>query len=124
MLICQTDDLHISMTISILDALGEQIAEDVAHLDAAHHRMLARLRELDAGGGWFKQGFRTCAQWLSWRVGWTPGTAREHVRVANALGTLPAIDGALSRGELSYCKVRALTRVATPENEHGRASPV
>jgi hypothetical protein len=98
-------------------ALGEQIAEEVAHLDAAHHRLLTNLRLFDEHGPWHTQGFRSCASWLSWRVGWTLGTAREHVRVANALGSLPAIDGALGRGELSYSKVRALTRVATPENE-------
>jgi 5-methylcytosine-specific restriction endonuclease McrA len=45
------------------------------------------------------------------------GAARERVRVARALGTLPALAAALGRGELSYAKVRALTRVATPETE-------
>ena len=45
------------------------------------------------------------------------GAARERVRVARALGTLPALAEALARGELSYAKVRALTRVATPETE-------
>jgi len=39
------------------------------------------------------------------------------VRVARALGTLPLLAQALARGELSYAKVRALTRVATPETE-------
>ncbi|PYO33846.1 MAG: HNH endonuclease, partial [Candidatus Rokuibacteriota bacterium] len=62
-------------------------------------------------------GFRTCADWLSWRVGLAPGAARERVRVARALGTLPLLAQALARGELSYAKVRALTRVATPEDE-------
>src|SRR5204862_8355889 len=62
-------------------------------------------------------GFRTCADWLSWRVGLTPGAARERVRVARALGTLPLLAQALARGELSYAKVRAPTRGATPEDE-------
>ena len=72
--------------------------------------------EFDARGGW-NTGFRSCAAWLAWRVGLAPGAAREHVRVARALGTLPALAEALGRGELSYAKVRALTRVATPETE-------
>ena len=42
---------------------------------------------------------------------------REKVRVARALGDLPLIDAAFSGGEISYSKVRAMTRVATPENE-------
>jgi 5-methylcytosine-specific restriction endonuclease McrA len=50
-------------------------------------------------------------------VGFAPGAAREHVRVARALGTLPRLSRALARGELSYAKVRELTRVATPETE-------
>jgi hypothetical protein len=37
--------------------------------------------------------------------------------VARALGTLPRLAEAFSRGELSYAKVRAFTRVASPETE-------
>ena len=37
--------------------------------------------------------------------------------MARALGTLPALAQALARGELSYSKVRAPSRVATPETE-------
>ena len=45
------------------------------------------------------------------------GAAREHVRVARALGSLPLLAEALASGELSYSKVRELTRVAAPETE-------
>src|SRR5947208_13792633 len=99
-----------------LDRLGDEIAELAAHLDAATGRLLDLIREFDARGGW-GHGFRSCAHWLSWRVGLAPGAAREHVRVARALGTLPLLGQALARGELSYAKLRALTRVATPETE-------
>ena len=99
-----------------LDRLGDEIAELAAHLDAATARLLDLIREFDARGGW-GHGFRSCAHWLSWRVGLEPGAAREHVRVARALGSLPQLREALARGELSYSKVRALTRVATPETE-------
>ena len=99
-----------------LDRLGDEIAELSAHLDAATARLLDLIREFDARGGW-NTGCRSCAAWLSWRVGLAPGAAREHVRVARALGTLPLLAQALARGELSYAKVRALTRVATPETE-------
>src|SRR5467141_4838118 len=99
-----------------LERLGDEIAELSAHLDAATARLLDLIREFDARGGW-ANGFRSCAAWLTWRVGLDPGAARERVRVALALGTLPLLAGALARGELSYSKVRALTRVATPETE-------
>ena len=101
---------------SELDRVGDEIAELSAHLDAATARLLELIRAFDARGGW-NTGFRTCAAWLSWRVGLDLGAARERVRVARALGTLPRLAEALGRGELSYAKVRALTRVATPETE-------
>src|SRR5947207_1273676 len=99
-----------------LERLGDEIAELSAHLDAATARLLELIREFDARAGW-NTGFRSCAEWLSWRVGLDRGAARERVRVARALGTLPRLAQALARGELSYAKVRALTRVATPETE-------
>src|SRR5438046_7896569 len=99
-----------------LDRLGDEIAELAAHLEAATARLLDLIREFDARGGW-NTGFRSCAAWLSWRIGLDPGAAREKVRVARTLGTLPLLAQALARGELSYAKVRALTRVATPETE-------
>src|SRR5712692_8128712 len=99
-----------------LDRLGDEIAELSAHLEAATARLLDLIREFDAREGW-SNGFRSCAHWLSWRVGLDMGAAREKVRVARALGTLPRLAQALARGELSYAKVRALTRVATPETE-------
>src|SRR2546422_2437971 len=101
---------------SDLDRLGDEIAEMSAHLEAATARLLDRIREFDAREGW-NTGFRSCAAWLSWRIGLDLGAAREKVRVARALGTLPRLAQALARGELSYAKVRALTRVATPETE-------
>src|SRR5438876_2385143 len=99
-----------------LDRLGDAIAELSAHLEAATARLLDRIREFDARGGW-NSGFRSCAAWLSWRVGLDPGAARERVRVARALGVLPRLAEALARGEISYAKVRAVTRVATPDTE-------
>ena len=99
-----------------LERLGDEIAELSAHLDAATARLLALIREFDARGGW-NTGFPSCAEWLGWRVGLDKGAARERVRVARALGTLPRLSEALARGQLSYSKVRALTRVATPETE-------
>src|SRR3989441_4052470 len=94
-----------------LDRLGDEIAELSAHLDAASARLLDLIREFDARGGW-SNGFSSCAAWLTWRVGLDRGAARERVRVARALGALPLLAQALARGELSYSKVRALTRVA------------
>ena len=111
-----TDSLAPASSTAELDRLGDEIAELSGHLDAATARLLDLIREFDARAGW-GNGFRSCAHWLSWRVGLDMGAAREKVRVARALGTLPRLAHALACGELSYAKVRALTRVATPATE-------
>ena len=100
-----------------VEKLSEEIASLSAHIDAATHRLLECIRHFDEAKGWHDQAAISCAHWLTWRVGWDLGTARERVRVARALGALPAIDSALGSGALSYAKVRALTRVATPQTE-------
>ena len=73
--------------------------------------------QFDAAEGWHRQGAQSCAHWLTWRIGIDPGAARERVRVARALAVLPAIDRVFGEGRLSYVQVRAVTRIATPENE-------
>ena len=99
-----------------LEDLGERIAELATQISAATYELLAMLRDFDERGGW-GGGFHSCAHWLTWRVGLDPGAAREKVRVARALGTLPLLSEAMRRGEISYSKVRALTRIATPAIE-------
>src|SRR5207245_9168817 len=101
-----------------LSRLRGPIAELSAHLDAAAARLLDLIREFDDRGGW-GNGFRSCAHWLTWRIGLDQGAARERVRVARALGSLPRLARALARGELSYSKVRALTRGAARQTGEG-----
>ena len=98
-----------------LQRLGNQIAELSARIDAANYELLCQLREFDRGYGW--EGWRSCAHWLNWRTGLDLGAAREKLRVAAALADLNHIAAAMARGQLSYSKVRALTRVATPATE-------
>lgn len=100
-----------------IDKMADEIAAMAAHIDAATQRLLTLLREFDQCGGWFEQGAISCAQWLSWRIGMSLGTAREKMRVAHKLAELPAIDAAFAHGQISYSKVRAVTRVATADSE-------
>src|SRR5213594_4919537 len=86
--------------VADLERLGDEIAKLSAHLDAATARVLDLIREFDARGGW-GNGFASCAAWLTWRIGLDPGAARERVRVARALGSLPRLAQALAHGELS-----------------------
>ena len=98
-----------------LERLGDRIAELSARIQAATYELLVLIRAFDERTGW--SGCTSCAHWLSWRTGLAPGVAREHVRVARALGNLPKLSDAMRRGVVSYSKVRAVTRVATPETE-------
>ena len=95
----------------------DRVALLYAEISAATREFLAALTESDRHGDWAEEGFGSCAEWLAWRVGITINAANEKVRAALALESLPLISEAMSRGELSFSKVRALTRVATPENE-------
>ncbi len=99
------------------ESLGNQIAELAAHLNAATARLLELIAEFDEAGGWADEGCLTCAHWLTWKCGISPGAAREKVRVARCLHGLPDTRAAFAQGTVSYSKVRALTRVATSDNE-------
>lgn len=95
----------------------DRVAELYAEITAATRAFLAALADCDRLGDWAEEGFSSCADWLAWRLGITRNTANEKVRVARALEALPRTAEAMGRGELSFSKVRALTRVATLENE-------
>ncbi len=115
-----------------LTTLEDEITELSAHLNAATYRLLTLIREFDEREGWSGPGMKSCAHWLNWKCGIDLGAAREKVRVAHALDALPNISSALRAGQISFSKVRAMTRVATPQNEdyllmianHGTAAHV
>ena len=86
-------------------------------ITAATREFLRALVECDRHEDWKEEGFSSCADWLGWTIGIKRGTAREKVRAARALEELPLISDAMDRGKISFSKVRALTRVATPESE-------
>ena len=102
--------------MNVKERMGEEIATLAARIDAATYELLVLIRKFDEEEGW-NCGFLSCAHWLTWRIGLAPSAARERVRVARALGELPLMSEAMKRGELSYSKVRALTRVARPDTE-------
>lgn len=103
------------------DRSTEQLGEDLARLSAqiasALCRWLQLLAEFDRRAGWSDAGARSCAQWVGWRCALSPGTAREYVRVATALERLPRTTALFARGELSYSKVRAISRLADVTRE-------
>ena len=119
-------------TVDDLPALEDRITELAAHITAATWQLLELIREFDERDGWGDSGLMSCAHWLNWTIGMSLGAAREKVRVAHAIKHLPHISEQFRLGQVSYSKVRAMTRVATPENEtyllmiatHGTASHI
>jgi Domain of unknown function (DUF222)/HNH endonuclease len=99
------------------DWIEREIGELAAHIAAATCRWLELVAEFDRREAHETWGFYSCGAWIAWRCSIDPRSAREHVRVARALRELPAVRERFSRGELSYSKVRAITRIATPEIE-------
>ncbi|MGH3410633.1 MAG: DUF222 domain-containing protein, partial [Streptosporangiaceae bacterium] len=104
-----------------LERLEAQICELAGHLTAATCRFLLLVADFDARRGWESWDLPSCSAWLAWKCQLSPGTAREQVRVARALGGLPLIRAGFAAGRLSYAKVRALTRIATPATEEDLA---
>jgi Domain of unknown function (DUF222)/HNH endonuclease len=97
--------------------LEHEITQLAAHIYAATCRWLLLIAEFDRRECHLALGFHSCTAWLAWTCGLTRRAAREHVRVARDLVDLPLVRAAFGRGELSYSKVRALTRAAVPETE-------
>lgn len=97
--------------------LADQIRHLAAGMSTAAARMLALIADFDRREAWRGWGCASTAAWLCWQCDMSVMTAREHVRVARALASLPVLGRALEAGELSYTKVRALTRIAIPEDQ-------
>lgn len=72
---------------------------------------------LDTSGEWALDGSPTCAHWLAAVLDVELCTARDWLRIGRALDTLPQTSTAFADGTVSFTKVRALTRVATVDNE-------
>ena len=103
------------------EASYHRLATDIINLYAsvekASYRLLVLIRKFDTAELAQQQGFLSTAQWLGYYLGIGPNAAREKVRIARALVDLPQIERAYAKGQLSFSKVRALTRVARSANE-------
>src|SRR5215212_5542953 len=91
-----------------VEELAREITAGAVRLAAATAAWLRLVAEFDQRGGWAGVGIKSCGHWLAWQCGMSPGAAREHVRVARAMGRLPVTSAAFATGRLSYSKVREL----------------
>ena len=100
-----------------IDDLDRAIVTLAARINAETYELLVLIRQFDERAGWLQWGLGNCAEWLHYRCDFSMNAAREKVRVAHALKTLPEVAAAFAKGKLSYSKVRAMTRVASTRNE-------
>jgi len=103
--------------VAPIEELDRDIVSLCTRINAATYELLVLVREFDERAGWLNWGLQSCAEWLAWRCDLSMTTALEKVRAAHALNSLPEFSAAFSTGELSYSKVRAITRVANRDNE-------
>jgi len=108
---------YTAIELRSIDEIDAAIGRLVRHMNTECYQMLVLVRELDDRFGWKQWGYKTCAEWLAWRSDIGLSAAREQVRTAHALRSLPAISAAFAEGRLTYTKVRALTRVADLRQE-------
>jgi len=99
------------------EQLADQIVTWSGRIAAGEARLMMLIAEFDRREAWGGVGLLSCAHWLAWRTGLSPGTARDRVRVARALTGLPEVSATFCAGRLSYSQVRAITRVATPDDQ-------
>ena len=99
------------------ERLEAQITELAGHLAAAECRWLELVAEFDRRKGYEAWGCISCAYWLSWHCGLDLRSARDKVRVGRSLEDLRLVREKFAAGSISYSKVRAITRVATPATE-------
>jgi hypothetical protein len=99
------------------DRLAAEITELCSYIYAATYQLLLKIREFDENEYRGVGGVCSCAHWLNFKCGIGMNAAREKVRVAHALSDLPLISEAFRKGQVSYSKVRAMTRFADESNE-------
>jgi hypothetical protein len=99
----------------------QQVLDEVTtwagRMAAGEAQLLLYVGELDARNAWSGGGVLSCVHWLSWRCGMGAKVASDRVRIARALRTLPKTFAAFAAGQVSFTQVRAITRVAVPEDE-------
>ncbi|WP_322762864.1 HNH endonuclease [Frankia sp. Cr2] len=100
-----------------LHQLESEICTWAGRISAAMCAWLLTLAAFDRREGWSGVGIRSCAHWLSWKCGVGLRTGYEHLRVGHALEQLPALRESFAAGQLSYAKVRAISRVADIDTE-------
>ena len=116
-LILEADADHLDFIPDDPAELRRAVTRMAAHINLADWRFIKLIAAMERTRGWQEGGYCNLGNWLDHRCGLGPCAARERIRIGRALAQLPRIDAAFRDGVISYSKVRAITRVATPETD-------
>jgi hypothetical protein len=109
--------IAIPQAVTRADCLADEISTLYAHINVATFALLEKIQQFDEQGLYARFHCKSTAHWLNYACGISLAAGREKVRVARALIELPKIRTTFGEGRVSYSKVRALTRIATPASE-------
>ncbi len=117
LLIIEADADHLDFIPDDPAELRRAVTRMAAHINLADWRFIKLIAAMERTRGWREGGYCNLGNWLDHRCGLGPCAARERIRIGRALAKLPQIDAAFRDGVISYSKVRAITRVATPDTD-------
>ena len=117
LLILEADADHLDFIPDDPAELRRAVTRMAAHINLADWRFIKLIAAMERTRGWQEGGYCNLGNWLDHRCGLGPCAARERIRIGRALARLPRIDAAFRDGVISYSKVRAITRVATPDTD-------
>ena len=98
-------------------SVGEELAALGWEINANQYRVVHLAARFDEELEWYRLGHRSASAWIASQLQIQTSTAREWIRVGHALRHLPSIDAAFAAHEISYAKVRIVTRWADDDNE-------
>jgi hypothetical protein len=99
------------------EACWHRLSELSAVVARAFQEVTELVREAEDRADWKRAGFSSNAQWLEQAFPCEYRTALRVTRTSEALRELPALDDAMSKGDLTLDQVVATLEVATPETD-------
>src|SRR5258708_23776233 len=99
-------------------SLRSSVVDAARRMSLDMSAFIALLVDFDLSGEWAFDNAPSCAYWVAQRADTELCTVREWLRIGHALTVVDEVDRRFGAGRLSYSKVKVLTRVADPENQH------
>ncbi len=88
------------------------IRRNISCISFCHARVIALIDEVERRGLWAEWvGVKTLTEWVMHVASVSMHTAREYVRVMTALREMPKVRRSLANGDVSFSKVREVTRL-------------